>query len=86
MGHMKEEMIEEGMKEEESPPMIMNIVIILQRGQGTPGMKAMLLINMNIFLFSHYIVYLLRIIWIVGWFIAVPLITSPDIRRFSLIW
>eukprot|EP00253_Pinus_taeda_P001147 PITA_01147 len=35
--HMKEDIIEERIKEEEAPPMIVNISIILRRGQGTPG-------------------------------------------------
>lgn len=89
-GHMKEEMIEEmkeGMKEEEgSLPMIVKITIVHQRGQEIPGMKVMLLINPNIFLFSYYLVHLLRILGIVGWLIVGSLIISLDIRRFSLTW
>lgn len=87
---MKEEMIKEmeGEKkeEEENLMMIMKIVIIHERDQGTPGIKLMLLINLNIFLFLHYLVHLLRILVKIAWLIMGPPITSLDIRRFSLIW
>ena len=78
--------IEEGIKEEETPPIIVKIIIVHQRGQGTPSIKEMLLINLNIFLFPHYLVHLLQILGIVGWLIVGPHITSLNIRRFSLIW
>lgn len=43
--------------------MIVKIDIVQEIGQGTPGLKVMLLININIFLLPYYLVHLL---WIIG--------------------
>lgn len=86
IGRMNEEMEGEMKEEDKTLPMIVTIAIVHQRSQGTPGMKVMLLINLNIFIFSHYLVHLPRILGIVDWLVVGPLITSLDIRRFSLIW
>jgi len=82
--HMIEEM-EEVMIEEETLPMIMKKAIVHKRGQEILGMKVMLLINLSIFLFLHFLVPLLWILGIVGWLIVGPLIISLCIRKFSLI-
>jgi len=76
-----------GMKEEEDMlRVIMKKIIVLKIIQDISGMKEMVPINMNIFLFVSSLVLLLRICGIVSWLIVGSLIISLDIRKFSLIW
>lgn len=78
-------MIEETKEEEEMLQETMTKIVDLKRSQDFLGMKVMLQINMNIFLFLPLLVLLLRICGVVGWLIVGLLIISLDIRKFSLI-
>ena len=76
----------EDMIEEYMLWVIMKNTIVLKRSQEIPGVKVMLQINLNIFLFLHFLVPLPRILPIVGWLIVAPLIIFLGIMMFSLIW
>lgn len=80
--HMIEEVIEEkgeGMvEEEEALLMIMEKFMVHKRGQQTPCMKGMPIINLNI---SFFLLFLLHLLWMLG---IISLVDSGASHHFSL--
>lgn len=72
-GEMTKGMITmEDVKEEEMLQVIMKKIVIHKRCQDSPGMKLMLRINLNIFLFLPLLGHLLWIHGTIGWLIVGP--------------